>query len=101
MQLKLCLLVIVCYNSVDKHTSLILLDCQRHGKDSTVNTLVTLTYAPEADAFSCSSYPFARGYSSIQRCFLLNFESARVYKQAYECKLYFMAVHVNVQCNEV
>lgn len=90
------MLVIVCYNSVDNQASLILLDCQRHGKDSAVNTLVTLTYTPEADTFSCSSCPFARGYSAIQGCFLLNFESDGVYTQAYECKLYFMAVRISV-----
>lgn len=79
MQLKLWMLMIVCYNSVGSQAPLILLDCQRHGKDSKINTLVTLTYAPEPDAFNCSSCPLAKGCFAIQSCFLLNFESVRVY----------------------
>lgn len=96
MQLKLWMLMIVCYNSVDSQAPLILLDCQRHGKGSKINTLATLTYALEADAFRCSPCPFARGYSAVQGYIPLNFESVRVYIQAYECKLYFMAVHISV-----
>lgn len=107
VQPKLWMLMIIFYNSVDNQASLILLDRQWHGKDSTINTFATLTYAPEADTFSCSSYPFFRGCSVIQGYFLLNFESARVYRQAYELmynwciKLYFMALHISVWCCEV